>query len=48
MQFQILNNKKGTPPTLQPPRVMRAPIYKYLWGFELGLQIFFKGLTVDK
>jgi len=40
MQSQQLNNKKGTPETLQPVRVVRAPIYKYLWVFQLGLQIF--------
>ncbi len=48
MQSQQLNNKKGTPESLQLLRVVLAPIYKYLWAFELGLQIFFKGLTVDK
>lgn len=48
MQSQKLNNKKGTPQTLQPVRVVGTPIYKYLCGFELGLQIFLKGLTVDK
>lgn len=42
MQSQLLNNKKGTPQTLQPVRVVLSSIYKYLWDFELGLQIFLK------
>ena len=36
MQYQQLNNKKGTPETLQLVRVVRAPSNRKFVEFKLG------------
>jgi hypothetical protein len=41
MQSQQLNNKKGTPETLQPVRVVRTPRVTEFYNFKVGCSFLF-------
>jgi hypothetical protein len=40
MQLKHLNNKKGTPQTMQPVRVVLTPIITEFYNFKVGCDFF--------